>query len=167
MTSKPDDEFLTIRDQNGSRRGRTSNGDIDLPIANWAVSVVAVSRFLPFLRLHFYGHDSPNGEPNSLGYNLSVEGPMVIVANSSEHRIDPAAGEDPAYLSLVTKTVLRATASRDGGLVIVFTDDDRLEVPQFQYEPWQLAGDDGSLVVSVAGGGLALWDPDPTKLGRT
>ena len=48
MTSKPDDEFLTIRDQNGSRRGRTSNGDIDLPIANWAVSVVAVSRFFPF-----------------------------------------------------------------------------------------------------------------------
>ena len=163
MTRERGDQLPTLVDQNGSRRGRMSNGDINLPIANWNVSVVAVSRFLPFLRLPFHGHGGPDGRPNSPGYNLSVEGPMVIVANSSEHRVDPAAGEDPVYLSLVTKTVERATASSDGGLRIVFTDGDRLEVPPFQYEPWQLAGDDGSLVVSVAGGGLALWDPQSTR----
>lgn len=163
MTSNPSGEFLTIRDPSGSRSRRMSDREIDLPIANFAVSVVAVSRFLPFLRIHFYGHDGPNGQPNSPGFNLSVEGPMVIVTKSSAHRIDPTAGEDPAYLSLVTKTVLRAIASSDGGLVVTFTDGDRLEVPPFDYEPWQLAGDDGSLVVSVAGGGVAVWSPDPTK----
>ena len=152
----------SIIDQNGTRLGRVAAEDIDLPIANWAVSVVELSR-LPFLRLRFYAQDSPDQEAKQ-GYTLAVGGSMLIVVNTTEHWIDPPPGGDPAYFALALKTVLSAVASQDGGLVVVFTDGDRLEVPcDKHYEPWQLDGDDGSLVVSSAGGGLAVWDADPRK----
>jgi hypothetical protein len=163
MATDPDNLLPTIRDDGGSRRGQVSTGDIALPIGNWAVGAVTLSRFLPFLRLHFYGHDGTGKRVGSSGYSLAIEGPMVVVAKGVERRIDPKAGEHPAYLDLVTKIVLRAVASQAGGLVITFTDGDRLEVPPDRYEPWQLEGDDGSLIVSVAGGGLVVWDPDLRK----
>jgi hypothetical protein len=136
---------------------------MELPISNWAVSAVCVSRFLPFLRFHFYGTDGDGRGLANSGYNLAVSGPMVVVTKGVERGIDPTAGEDLAHLDMVTKTVLRAFASQDGGLVVTFTDGDRLKVPPDRYEPWQLEGDDGSLVVSVAGGGLAVWGPDTPR----
>lgn len=162
MTSNGGFQFPSIIDQDGARLGRVPKEDIDLPIANWAVSVVELSR-LPFLRLRFAAQDSPDQEEKQ-GYTLAVEGSMLIVVNGTEHWIDPPPGGDPAYFALALKTVLSAVASQDGGLVVVFTDGDRLEVPRDDhYEPWQLAGDDGSLVVSSAGGGLAVWGADPRK----
>jgi hypothetical protein len=56
----------------------------------------------------------------------------------------------------VEKTVQSATALDDGSLAIRFIDGDALDVAPGDYEPWQLNGDDGSLYVSVAGGGLAV-----------
>ncbi len=41
-----------------------------------------------------------------------------------------------------------------------FSDGGRLEIPSHEFEPWQLEGEDGELIVSVAGGGLAVWDSD-------
>ena len=155
-------EFPSMRDQFGTRRGRMSTGDIDLPIANWAVSVVELSR-VPILRLRFYPHDGP-GPGTNHGYTLTVEGSMVIVARTIARRIDPPPGGSAAYLDLVLKTVRSAVASQNGDLIVTFTDGDRLEVPRDDhYEPWQLSGDDGSLAVSSAGGGLALWDADSRK----
>jgi hypothetical protein len=78
-----------------------------------------------------------------------------------EHLIDPAIRPDPTYLRLVDKSVRRAQALEGGGLEIDFSDGDRLTVPPGQYEAWQLDGDDGSSYVSVAGGGLAVWEADP------
>ena len=46
-----------------------------------------------------------------------------------------------------------------------FVGGDALDIAPGDYEPWQLNGDDGSLYVSVAGGGLAVWDGESG--GRT
>jgi hypothetical protein len=155
-------EFPSIRDQDGTRRGSTSTGPIDLPIANWAVSVVELSRF-PILLLRFYPQDGPDPQARH-GYFLRVEGSMVIVIKTVAQTIDPPQGGTAAYLELVFKTVRTAVASADGSLVVTFTDGDRLEVPRDgHYEPWLLSGDDGSLVVSNPGGGLSVWGPDPRK----
>ena len=135
-------------------------GPHELPIANRVVCAVSVSRFVPFLRLQFWAN-VPESAPGP-DYTLQIEGPIRIVTAKGELNIDPQAGPDPAYLLLVTKTVAHALASDDGGLVVDFTDGDRLVVPPFEYEPWQLSGEDGSLFVSVAGGGLAVWDARPS-----
>ena len=131
-----------------------TSGDVELPIAGRSVSVVGISRFAPLLRLHFW----PSGDPDR-EYTLQIDGPLRIVSTTREWMIDPEAGPDPAYLLLVDKTVSRAIASHDGSLHVEFTDGDRMRVPPDQYEPWQLSGDDGTLIVSVAGGGLSIWSP--------
>jgi hypothetical protein len=134
-------------------------GPHELPLAGRAVCLVAVSRFLPFLRLHFWGAGVPQSTPGP-DYTLQVEGPLQITVAGREWTLDPRAGPHPTYLELVTNKVAQAVASDDGGLVVDFTDGDRLVVPPHEYEPWQLSGDDGSLFVSAAGGGLAVWDAD-------
>ena len=131
---------------------------MNLPIEGRVVCSVEVSGFVPFLRLHFWG--TP-GVPNSTtgpDYTLQIEGPLRIDVGGTVWNIVPESGADPAYLRLIDKKVARAIAAVDGGLDVVFTDGDRLVIPPHAYEPWQLSGDDESLVVSVAGGGLAVWD---------
>jgi hypothetical protein len=137
-------------------------GPHELPIAGRAVCAVAVSRYVPFLRLHFWGGSIPDSTSGP-EYTLLIEGPLRIITPEREWSIDPQAGPDAAYLLLVSKKVAYALASDDGGLVVEFTDGDRLVVPPHEYEPWQLYGEDGSLFVSVAGGGLAVWDAEPKK----
>ena len=88
------------------------------------------------------------------------------VPAGQEWRIDREAGQDPAYLSVVDKKVARAVASDNGELAIEFTDADHLIVSSDVYEPWQLNGDDGSLIVSVAGGGLAVWNASGDTSGH-
>jgi hypothetical protein len=119
---------------------------------------VEVSRFTPFLRLHFWGTPGVPDSTTGPDYALQIEGPLRVVVGGTVWNIDPQTGADPVYLRLVDKKVSRAVAAIDGALDVVFTDDDRLIVPPYEFEPWQLSGDDGSLVVSVAGGGLAVWD---------
>jgi hypothetical protein len=133
--------------------------DVDLPIVGLSVSMVSVSRFVPFLRVQF---EPPDGATagNHIEFTLTIEGPMTLVTRSGDRTIVPELGPDPAYLDLLSMTVERATAFQDGSLAIAF-DGGQLNVPPHEYEPWQLHGDDGTLIVSVAGGGLAIWDANP------
>ena len=140
-------------------------GPIDLPIAGRAVCAVGVSRFTPFLRLEFWGRSVPESTTGP-DYTLQIEGPLRIISADREWSIDPEAGADPVYLRLVSKQVSVAVASDDGGLDVAFTDGDHLIVPPYVHEPWQLIGDDDSLIVSVAGGGLAVWDALADIRGR-
>lgn len=140
-------------------KSKPDPGPHGLPIAGRVVCLIAVSRFVPFLRLHFWGSGVPDSAPGP-DYTLQIEGPLRIITASAEWNIDPEAGPDPAYLLLVSKKVAHAFASDDGGLAVDFTDGDRLVVPPHAYEPWQLNGEDGSLFVSAAGGGLAVWDAE-------
>ena len=152
-----------IRQSDGTVRESTVLGDpghLALPIDDRVVCAVGVSRFDPFLRLEFW-EDAPDSAPGS-HYTLAIGGPLRIVTATQEWSIDPRVGPDAAYLLLVTKKVARAFASDDGGLEVEFSDGDRLVVPPFEYEPWHLEGEDGSLFVSDAGGGLSVWDANET-----
>jgi hypothetical protein len=133
-------------------------GPHELPIAERIVCSVAVSRFEPYLTLHFWG-DAPGSAPGP-DYVLQIAGPLRLIGQTQEWSIDPADVPDPAFLRLVDKKVARAFASDEGQLDVEFTDGDRLVVPPFEFEPWELNGADGSLVVSGAGGGLSVWDPE-------
>jgi hypothetical protein len=135
-------------------------GPHELPIAGRAVCAVAVSRFVPFLRLHFWGFGVPASTPGP-DYTLEIDGPLQIITAERERTIDPQAGPDAAYLLLLSKTVAQAFASDEGGLAVDFTDGDKLVVPPHTYEAWQMNCEDDSLFVSVAGGGLAVWDAQP------
>jgi hypothetical protein len=121
--------------------------DLLLPIEGRDVSQVGISRLL--LTLHFWDL--------SAEYSLQIGGPFRLVQRGTEILIEPEAGPHPAYLELVDKTVARAIARKDGGLELTFSDGVGLMVPPDRYEPWQLNGDRGYLVVSFAGGGLAIW----------
>jgi hypothetical protein len=48
-----------------------------LPLSGRVVCLVAVSRFVPFLRLHFWGSGVPNSSTGP-DYTLQIEGPMTI-----------------------------------------------------------------------------------------
>lgn len=163
MASTPDPEnpvagapYQTTSDETTRAGVDLTEGELELPISGRAVSVVGVSRVVPFLRIDLFGPTISDTD-----FRLEIEGPLRIVGKDGEWMIDPESGPDAAYLRLVEKTVLRATAFADGSLDVEFTDGERLLVAPHQYEPWQLSGDDGTLVVSVAGGGLAVWEAKP------
>jgi hypothetical protein len=137
-------------------------GPHELPIAGRVVCAVAVSRFAPFLRLQFWGAGVPDSTPGP-DYTLEIEGPLRIITADRDWSIVPQSGPDAAYMLLVSKKVAHARAFDDGGLEVDFTDGDRLLVPPHEFEPWQLNGEVDSLFVSIAGGGLAVWDPLPDK----
>ena len=61
---------------------------------------------------------------------------------------------------LLRKTIAHAVGLKDGTLDVSFSDGTRLIVPvDPDYEAWEVSGDDGFLVVSRPGGGLAVWGP--------
>jgi hypothetical protein len=136
---------------------RPKRGPLDLPVAGRPVSAVSISQFAPRLRLLFSGDGSDS--ISGTGYRLQIAGRVRITTAPNEWGVDPEEEPDPAYLRPVAKKVARAVASDDGSLDVAFTDEDHLIIPAAVYEPWQLNGEEGSLIVSVAGGGLAVWKP--------
>jgi hypothetical protein len=67
--------------------------------------------------------------------------------------------ENDSVQSLVGRLVAHATASSDGGLLVNFADGTTLVVPvDPNFEAWTIAATEGFKAVSVAGGGLTLWD---------
>jgi hypothetical protein len=59
---------------------------------------------------------------------------------------------------LIEHTVEEATANAAGALQVIFEGGARLTVePDPAYEAWNVSGPDGALVVSTAGGKLAIW----------
>ena len=155
-SAKPAARAPYLKEFDGTTRSGSTvtEGQIALPIGGRAVSVVGISKFVPFLRIDLFGSGI-----TGTNFRLEIDGPFRIVGKEHDWTIDPQSGPDPAYLGLVDKTIARATAAADGSLEVEFTDGDFLLVTPFEYEPWQLDGDDGTLIVSVAGGGLAVWSP--------
>ena len=79
--------------------------------------------------------------------------------NGRRWTADPTHPEElgPA-LGLFGKIVAWAMAYHDGALEVLFTDGTRLCVScDPDYEAWQFTGSHGRLIVSMPGGGLAIW----------
>jgi hypothetical protein len=63
-----------------------------------------------------------------------------------------------ALRQLVGHTIEEATADAAVALHVIFEAGARLTVePDKAYEAWSVSGPDGALVVSTAGGKLAIW----------
>jgi hypothetical protein len=130
--------------------------DLQLPLANRQVAVVAVAVGSYHLRLHFWA-EPPRGEGD---YVLEVEGTALLRdSHGQETAIEPRAGPYPPVVELVGQTVLSAIARSSGRLELLLSGGTALTIPEAAFEPWQLRRDGGEyMVVSVAGGGIAVWD---------
>jgi hypothetical protein len=138
----------------------SGTGPIELPLADREVWRVDVSRYVPFLRIEFLGGGLLGDAPGR-DLSLTIEGRFSLETAGSVERVDPDEGPNPVYLRFVEKRVSRAIAGQDGSLRVEFADGDLLMVEPAALEPWQLESHpDGLLVVSVAGGGLAVWGLD-------
>ncbi|MCZ4521011.1 DUF6188 family protein [Rhodococcus ruber] len=67
--------------------------------------------------------------------------------------------ENGTVQRLIGRLVAHANASDDGGLLVEFADGTSLVVPfGADFEAWTIAAAEGFKAVSVAGGGLTVWD---------
>jgi hypothetical protein len=94
-------------------------------------------------------------------FEFRIEGPFRIRHAGTEVAYS-AQNEDVARLAgalgLLHKTARNAVALKDGTLEIIFSDDSMLVTPPLQdYEAWTMSGPDGFKIVSLPGGGLAVW----------
>ncbi len=93
---------------------------------------------------------------------LRVESPFDLeTAGSTATKVDPAAAAAHAE-TLERQHGREITVARvDGGVLElrIGTDVAIRVSPDAAYEAWTYAGDDGTLVVSMPGGELAIWGP--------
>jgi hypothetical protein len=95
------------------------------------------------------------------GIVLRIECPFTYRTSRGETiLLDPE--NDPAQLgpvlSVVRSAVLNAFADEAGALHLDFADGSAIEVPSNdQFEAWTIAGNDGLLLVSLPGQGIAKW----------
>ncbi len=84
------------------------------------------------------------------GRLVEFTGPREAILTIS----DPDYYADAAIVGLAVRS---AMAVRDGALSIAFTDGSEMGVPWSVYEAWELRSNGTLHLVSVAGGGVALW----------
>ena len=93
--------------------------------------------------------------------SIRIESPFVYTtANGIEHLIVPEG--DPARLApalVICRLAARqGFAFKDGHLELDFADGSSISVAATEdFEPWELFGPGGLLVVSIPGGDLAIW----------
>ncbi|WP_411741374.1 MULTISPECIES: DUF6188 family protein [unclassified Rhodococcus (in: high G+C Gram-positive bacteria)] len=88
--------------------------------------------------------------------NFRVTEPGVKRFRGVPHTLLP---EDSTVQRLIGRRVASAYASDDGGLLIEFADRTSLVVPSNpDFDAWTVAAPEGFKAVSVAGGGLTVWD---------
>jgi hypothetical protein len=93
-------------------------------------------------------------------WELRIETPLVLTdGDGVEHLILPEeAVRLDAVLQVLRLEVAEATAYKDGALALRFGDGVRIAVaPDEGYEAWGLVGPGGSRLVSLPGGGVAIW----------
>ncbi|HEX2756475.1 MAG TPA: DUF6188 family protein [Candidatus Limnocylindrales bacterium] len=122
----------------------------ELPLAGRIVSAMAFSRAGYPQRLEFWadGNDRPQ-------HLLVIEGDVQLRAGTTSWKGHP---NEPEMLALLSQRVQSASANATGDLIISFESGDVLEVDAGAYESWQFEDGAGGSAVSVAGGGLAVWD---------
>jgi hypothetical protein len=100
------------------------------------------------------------------GALVVIETPFSILGEDGEQRFDPEKWADlgPALECLLFKKVTAAKAHKEGELEITFAHGVALHVlPNAYYESWHVvseagvASKDGSMIVCMPGGKLAIW----------
>ena len=88
--------------------------------------------------------------------NFEITEPGTEVFRGVPHTL---LSENDTVQRLVGRLVAHASTSIDGDLLVEFADGTSLVVPlDPDFEAWTIAAPAGFKAVSVAGGGLTLWD---------
>ena len=110
------------------------------------------------------------GDEPGASFQVCVEQPFMarMAGRGDELLLDPEG--DPAEmapaLGVLHRRVEQAIAFKDGRLELLLGDGSVLEVPAGEdYEPWNIVGPSGLRIVSLPGGGLAIWSPEPDQPG--
>ncbi|MDT5364777.1 MAG: hypothetical protein QOC69_6539 [Mycobacterium sp.] len=94
-------------------------------------------------------------------YFVVIESPFRLDVHGDSFALSPEKEPDTGLQplrQLVGHTIEEATADAAGGLHVIFEGGARLTVePDAAYEAWSVSAPDGALVVSTAGGKLAIW----------
>jgi hypothetical protein len=94
-------------------------------------------------------------------YFIVIESPFTLDIRGDSFSLSPEEQRDDALQALdqlAGHTIEEATADAAGALHVIFEGGARLTVePDPAYEAWSVSGPDGALVVSTAGGKLAIW----------
>jgi Family of unknown function (DUF6188) len=103
--------------------------------------------------------DEPGDYHVSVGQPFSFRPPRAGAELVLEPGGDPA--EMAPALSVLRQDVERMVVFNDGRLELAFRDGSVLRVPLAEdYEAWAMSGADGTEIVSLPGGGLAIWRGD-------
>ncbi|MES2788590.1 MAG: DUF6188 family protein [Planctomycetota bacterium] len=101
---------------------------------------------------------SKDGSEFSIRINTSFT--LTEAADTSEYDPEKLPVCGPA-LRLLNAHVISAKAFHSGRLEVMFLDGIVLEVnSNSQFEAWEIVGNDGLIIVSRPGGGLAVWQPN-------
>lgn len=105
----------------------------------------------------------------AVAFELRIQESFVLGRCGEEFTFDPE-GEPMAIapaLALSRQDIEQAVAFKDGSLRAIFSDGGVLRVPGGEkYEPWQIVGPAGFMLVSLPGGDLAVWSPGGRLAGR-
>ena len=131
-----------------------------LPIAGCAVSRCCIDHALSI----------ELWETNRIEATIRIGGEFAFRGNDGRAwQLRP--GDDASTLGPALRVfglkVDHAAAYKDGPLEVAFTDGSGLRVsPDPAFEAWEFADVQGMKIVSLPGGGLAVWDseaPEPTR----
>ncbi len=102
-------------------------------------------------------------------YQLMAESGVVVRSPTiSASGDEPAAIEDSLVAALDNRHITGAQIGQDGSLSVhVVNDVEVTFLPDPDYESWWIVGIDGFRIVCMPGGGLAEWDPEPTRESKS
>jgi hypothetical protein len=133
--------------------GFADEGDhLVIPVAGAAIEQVCVDYAVT------YHLSAANGL-----WELRLESGFVVTSNGAERLVVPETGANvPAALDVLRAEVVEAVAYKDGALRMSCADGLEVAAPPDEgYEAWTLTGPRGARLVSLPGGEVAVWSPDP------
>ena len=89
---------------------------------------------------------------------ICLEAEFVLKISDRIYNLSPAnPTELGTALTMLHKNIKHAEAFKNGRLEITFEDDISLSLEPDNYEAWQVTSHDGSMIISLPGGGLAIF----------
>ena len=96
-------------------------------------------------------------------WELRLESGFVVTSHGAARLVVPESGANlSAVLDVLRAEVVEAVADKDGAFRVWCSDGIEVAAPPDEdYEAWTLTGPRGARLVSLPGGDIAVWSPEP------